>query len=91
MIVANLSQNNPYIIRIFWIRLIIASLYNLKYLTRLKKFTPEVLFERDGFAFITPYNNALRALVVARPLNSYLENTAVAPVVEGRTGGVGHD
>ena len=57
----------------------------------LKKFTPEVLFERDGFAFITPYNNALRALVVARPLNSYLENTAVAPVVEGRTGGVGHD
>lgn len=57
----------------------------------LKKFTPDVLFERDGFAFITPYNNALRALVVARPLNSYLENTAVAPVVEGHTGGVGHE
>ncbi|MBU3021389.1 efflux RND transporter periplasmic adaptor subunit [Aestuariibacter sp. A3R04] len=57
----------------------------------LQKFTPDVLFEQDGFAFITPYNNANRALVVARPLNSYLVNTAVAPLIEGVTGGAEND
>lgn len=57
----------------------------------LQKFTPDVLFEQDGFAFITPYNKADRALVVARPLNSYLVNTAVAPVIEGATGGTNNE
>lgn len=57
----------------------------------LQKFTPDVLFEQDGFAFITPHNKANRALVVARPLNSYLVNTAVAPVIEGATGGTNNE
>lgn len=67
---------------------------------QLAKFTPSVLFEHDGYAYITPPNASDivgpgvsnlsyldRGLVVARPLNSYLVNTKVKPVVEGQTGG----
>ena len=49
----------------------------------LNKFTPTVLFEYEGFAYITPMAGANQALIVARPLNNYLVNTLVKPVVEG--------
>ncbi len=84
---------------------------------QLAKFTPSVLFESDGYAYITPpkasdikgniasesWGNAgseaepepesevRQAMVVARPLNSYLINTKVKPVVEGQTGGQAND
>lgn len=49
----------------------------------LNKFTPRVLFEYEGFAYIQPMTGASQALIVARPLNNYLVNTLVKPVVEG--------
>ncbi len=49
----------------------------------LKKFTPEVYFEYEGFAYIAPINEIKQALIVARPLNNYLINTRVKPVIEG--------
>lgn len=78
---------------------------------QLAKFTPSVLFESDGYAYITPpkasditgdianesggntgseaepelEGEIRQAMVVARPLNSYLINTKVKPVVEGQT------
>ncbi|MEZ7225531.1 efflux RND transporter periplasmic adaptor subunit [Alteromonas sp. DY56-G5] len=88
---------------------------------QLAKFTPSVLFESEGYAYITPpktsevtgdivsnvagktsgnaSDNSMseqvgeirQALVVARPLNSYLVNTKVLPVVEGQTGGQADD
>jgi len=88
---------------------------------QLAKFTPSVLFESEGYAYITPpktsevtgnivsnvagktsgnaSGNSMseqvgeirQALVVARPLNSYLVNTKVLPVVEGQTGGQADD
>jgi RND family efflux transporter MFP subunit len=57
----------------------------------LQKFTPTVLFQHDNFAFIEPLQDTQSARIVARPLNSYLVNTAVAPVVEGKTGGADHE
>ncbi|MFZ8199224.1 efflux RND transporter periplasmic adaptor subunit [Alteromonas portus] len=80
---------------------------------QLAKFTPSVLFESEGYAYITPpkisditgsvgaeisggsmpeqAGELHQALVVARPLNSYLVNTKVLPVVEGQTGGQASD
>lgn len=88
---------------------------------QLAKFTPSVLFESEGYAYITPpktsevkgdivsnvagktsgnaSGNSMseqvgeirQALVVARPLNSYLVNTKVLPVVEEQTGGQADD
>ena len=79
---------------------------------QLAKFTPSVLFESDGYAYITPpkasdirgnagnagneaepepESEVRQAMVVARPLNSYLINTKVKPVVEGQTGGQAND
>ena len=88
---------------------------------QLAKFTPSVLFESEGYAYITPPKTSevtgdivsnvagktsgnasdnimseqvgeiRQALVGARPLNSYLVNTKVLPVVEGQTGGQADD
>jgi len=49
----------------------------------LNKFTPTVLFEYEGFAYISPFADMQEAMIVARPLNNYLVNTRVKPVVEG--------
>ncbi len=49
----------------------------------LGKFTPEVLFEYEGHAYITPHAGMTEAMIVARPLNNYLVNTRVNPVNEG--------
>jgi len=49
----------------------------------LNKFTPDVFFEYEGFAYIAPLKDSNQALIVARPLNNYLVNTRVEPVVEG--------
>ncbi|AXT38037.1 efflux RND transporter periplasmic adaptor subunit [Alteromonas sp. BL110] len=76
---------------------------------QLAKFMPSVLFESEGYAYITPpktneitgnvtgdirkedvleqAGELRQALVVARPLNSYLVNTKVKPIVEGKIGG----
>lgn len=51
--------------------------------SQLAKFTPTVLFEYEGYAYIRPYAEFDDALIVKRPLSSYLENTPVNPVVEG--------
>lgn len=49
----------------------------------LNKFTPTVLFEYEGYAYIEPNAATSEALIVARPLNNYLVNTPVKPVIEG--------
>ena len=72
---------------------------------QLAKFTPSVLFESEGYAYVTPpktsditgditdestpeHISEMRpALIVARPLNSYLVNTKVKPIVESKIGG----
>jgi len=80
---------------------------------QLAKFTPSVLFESEGYAYINPpktsevrgggadntsgdsmpeqVDEIRQALVVARPLNSYLVNAQVKPVIEGKTGGRAND
>lgn len=50
---------------------------------QLAKFTPSVLFEYEGYAYITPFGALRDALIVVRPLSSYIENTKVSPVIEG--------
>lgn len=50
---------------------------------QLAKFTPSVLFEYEGYAYISPYGALRDALIVVRPLSSYIENTKVSPVIEG--------
>jgi hypothetical protein len=57
----------------------------------LQKFTPNVLFENKGFAFISPYQQLKNALIVSRPLNSYLANTRVQAVIEATTGESNND
>ena len=49
----------------------------------LNKFTPNVLFEYEGYAYITPNDGMTEASIVARPLNNYLVNTRVNPIEEG--------
>ena len=49
----------------------------------LNNFTPTVLFEYEGYAYIAPFANMEEAFIVSRPLNNYLVNTRVNPVVEG--------
>lgn len=48
----------------------------------LNKFTPTVLFEYEGYAYIEPLVGSTQAQIVARPLSNYLVNTPVTPVVE---------
>ena len=57
----------------------------------LQKFTPNLLFENKGFAFISPYQQLNSALIVSRPLNSYLANTRVQAVIEATTGESNND
>lgn len=49
----------------------------------LNKFTPTVLFEYEGYAYIEPNASTSEALIVARPLNNYLVNTPVKPEIDG--------
>ena len=57
----------------------------------LQKFAPSLLFENKGFAFISPYQQLNSALIVSRPLNSYLANTRVQAVIEATTGESNND
>lgn len=52
----------------------------------LDKFTPEVLFMNNGFAYILPVTGMDDAKIVVRPLNSYLVNMVVKPVEESTHG-----
>ncbi|MBT3135556.1 efflux RND transporter periplasmic adaptor subunit [Alteromonas sp. ALT199] len=84
---------------------------------QLAKFTPSVLFESNGYVYITPpeasevtgnitgetggntgseavperESEIRQAMVVVRPLNSYLVDIKVKPIVEGQTGGQAND
>lgn len=49
----------------------------------LAKVTPEVLFQDQNYAYITPIADMQAAEIVARPLNSYLVGTKVHSQAEG--------
>ncbi|MEG3765390.1 efflux RND transporter periplasmic adaptor subunit [Alteromonas sp. 14N.309.X.WAT.G.H12] len=52
----------------------------------LDKFTPDVLFMNNGFAYISPVADMDDAKIVVRPLNGYLVNMVVKPVEESTHG-----
>lgn len=52
----------------------------------LANFSPDVLYQNDGQAFIKPVAGMESAKIVVRPLNSYLVNMKVKPVQESSNG-----
>ena len=49
----------------------------------LDKISPDILFQDQDYAYISPVNNMAQASIVARPLNSYLVGTKVSAAPQG--------